>query len=404
MMQHKSGRVDALLPGELISLLDKTVSFKSKANEKKMTTELEELINQYKTESDSISSSLKSFIVSSKKDRLCIVTSGGTLVNLERRPVRVLDNFSTGARGASIVERFVSDGRYAVVSLQRKGSMKPFSMDISTIIEEQIQDLTKTLQLANSQTSHLNGYNDEESGRVDPLFSSARGDQVGLVDISRLSTALLSIAKARASGRLLEIQFSTVGEYLSKLAAIAITTRLEFPHMKCMFVLAAAVSDFYIPDKELSNHKLESRSERRGENKGSNRDDDGGGGGGLHLLLRPVPKALGELKKTWAAPSSVVVSFKLETDANVLEEKALAAIDTYNVDAVVANLLETRYGEVTVIQRQKKSPDGDGAIHRTVIRVGEGRDPASCLRPVEEIENQLALSLLKLHDDLQCNN
>ena len=161
MMQHKSGRVDALLPGELISLFDKTVSFKSKANEK-MTTELEELINQYKTESDSISSSLKSFIVSSKKDRLCIVTSGGTLVNLERRPVRVLDNFSTGARGASIVERFVSDGRYAVVSLQRKGSMKPFSMDISTIIEEQIQELTKTLQLASSQTSHLNGNNDEE--------------------------------------------------------------------------------------------------------------------------------------------------------------------------------------------------------------------------------------------------
>lgn len=345
---------------------------------------LDDLIKQNNT--DDVVSSLKSFIVSSGKDRLCIVTSGGTLVNLERRPVRVLDNFSTGARGASIAERFVLDGRYAVVFLQRKGSMRPFSMDLSSIIEKHILSLQNTSK--NAQ------FNDTIQGknREDDLLSSAGGGEGRIDDGSRLSSALLSIAKARASGRLLELQFTTVGEYLSKLAAIAITTR-EYPHVRCLFVLAAAVSDFYIPESELSSHKLESRLKQRG---GDNLSD--GDGDGLHLVLRPVPKALGELKNKWAAPSSVVVSFKLETDATVLERKALAAIDAYNVDAVVANLLETRYGEVILIKRE--SPDG--TVDRRVIRA-EGRDPAFCLSPVAEVENQLAISLLKLHDDLQCN-
>ncbi len=35
---------------------------------------------------------------------VAIVTSGGTTVPLERRTVRFIDNFSTGARGAAMAE------------------------------------------------------------------------------------------------------------------------------------------------------------------------------------------------------------------------------------------------------------------------------------------------------------
>eukprot|EP00918_Siedleckia_nematoides_P043367 GHVU01094771.1.p2 GENE.GHVU01094771.1~~GHVU01094771.1.p2 ORF type:complete len:103 (+),score=18.03 GHVU01094771.1:360-668(+) len=35
---------------------------------------------------------------------IALVTSGGTAVPLERRPVRFLDNFSTGRRGAACTE------------------------------------------------------------------------------------------------------------------------------------------------------------------------------------------------------------------------------------------------------------------------------------------------------------
>ena len=36
--------------------------------------------------------------------RVAVVTSGGTLVALEQRMVRCVDNFSTGLRGASAAE------------------------------------------------------------------------------------------------------------------------------------------------------------------------------------------------------------------------------------------------------------------------------------------------------------
>lgn len=36
--------------------------------------------------------------------RIAIVTSGGTLVPLEKRMVRFIDNFSTGTRGAACAE------------------------------------------------------------------------------------------------------------------------------------------------------------------------------------------------------------------------------------------------------------------------------------------------------------
>ena len=88
--------------------------------------------------------------------------------------------------------------------------------------------------------------------------------------------------------------------------------------------MAAAVSDFYIPHAELSHHKIDSREED-----------------GLTLKLSKVPKRLGEIK-SWA-PDAKIISFKLETDTDQLEPKALRSIELYNVDFVVANLLQTRY-------------------------------------------------------------
>ena len=44
---------------------------------------------------------------------------------LEQRTVRFIDNFSTGGRGAAMVEQLLEAG-YAVVFLHRKGSQFPF--------------------------------------------------------------------------------------------------------------------------------------------------------------------------------------------------------------------------------------------------------------------------------------
>ena len=61
--------------------------------------------------------------------------------------------------------------------------------------------------------------------------------------------------------------------------------------------LAAAVSDFYLPEDTLTNHKIQSRELSDG----------------LNLNLISVPKRLGTIKTEWI-PNCFLISFKLETD------------------------------------------------------------------------------------------
>jgi phosphopantothenate-cysteine ligase len=69
----------------------------------------------------------------------------------------------------------------------------------------------------------------------------------------------------------------------------------------------------------------------------------------LDLHLVPVPKVLGEIKQK--LPKSFVVSFKLETDPSLLIPSCYKAIEKYNVDRVVGNLLQTRKKEVQLVAR-----------------------------------------------------
>ena len=64
---------------------------------------------------------------------------------------------------------------------------------------------------------------------------------------------------------------------------------------KAVFYLAAAVSDFYIPEQKMTEHKLQSREIST-----------------LKLELEPVPKMLGMIKEK--NPNAIAISFKLETD------------------------------------------------------------------------------------------
>lgn len=52
--------------------------------------------------------------------------------------------------------------------------------------------------------------------------------------------------------------------------------------------------------------------------------------------MENTPRLLGAVKEQWN-PNTVLVSFKLETDLNILESKALGAMQKYKVDMVVAN-------------------------------------------------------------------
>ncbi|XP_019396915.1 PREDICTED: phosphopantothenate--cysteine ligase isoform X2 [Crocodylus porosus] len=103
-----------------------------------------------------------------------------------------------------------------------------------------------------------------------------------------------------------------------------------------MFYLAAAVSDFYVPASEMPEHKIQSSE------------------GPLQITMKMVPKMLSPLVKEWA-PEAFVISFKLETDPDILIDKSLKALEKYRHQVVIANILESRRTSVIVVTKDSQT-------------------------------------------------
>lgn len=253
---------------------------------------------------------------------IVLVTSGGTCTDLEVNSVRSLDNFSTGFRGALSVEAFLAKG-YAVVHLQRTGSASPFACNLS-----------RELAIGVNQALSVAAF--------DKMFSVGGSDSGSLSDhlevkskianSSLIKEAVRNMTRALDHNLLYTITFRTVEEYLHLLELAART--LSVMDRLLLIYLAAAVSDFYVPKEDRSEHKIQSG------------DNDG-----LTLHLKPVPKMLQHLTSDWC-PSAFVVSFKLETDENILMKKSNGAIEKYGVNLVVANELYTRQKRVWIVDAE----------------------------------------------------
>ncbi|XP_057442472.1 phosphopantothenate--cysteine ligase 2-like [Lotus japonicus] len=236
--------------------------------------------------------------------RIVCVTSGGTTAPLEQRCVRYVDNFSSGHRGATSTEYFLKAG-YAVIFLCRRGSFQPFCRSLPD---------DPLIECFEPTTNELNI-------QVREAYSEP------------VKRAIVDHHAAVAGGHLLKLPFNTIFEYLQMLQLIAMSMRCVGP--LAMFYLAAAVSDYYVPWKEMVEHKIQS---------------------GSHLLdvkLVQVPKMLSVLRKDWA-PLAFCVSFKLETDSSILLTKAGTALEKYKMHAVVANELSTRKEQVVVVTGAEK--------------------------------------------------
>ena len=71
-------------------------------------------------------------------------------------------------------------------------------------------------------------------------------------------------------------------------------------------------------------------------------------------------------------PNAFVVSFKLETDDNILVKKAQRALDTYGHHLVIANLLQTRKHRVIMVAKDSSkeivlAPEENGEIEEKII-------------------------------------
>jgi len=152
------------------------------------------------------------------------------------------------------------------------------------------------------------------------------------------SRLLPVVREAReAEGRLLQLDFSSLSSYLWLLraATLALAERRECSKengssVRNLLYLAAAVSDFYIPNGDLPVHKIQSSE------------------GAPSIQLQCVPKMLVPLAQQWKGESALV-SFKLETDSKILVAKARKALDKYGHKLVIGNLLDTRKREVLLV-------------------------------------------------------
>ncbi|KAK4489930.1 hypothetical protein RD792_000578 [Penstemon davidsonii] len=238
-----------------------------------------------------------------RASRVVCVTSGGTTVPLEQRCVRYIDNFSSGHRGATSTEYFLKAG-YAVIFLYRRGTCQPYYRSLPD----------------------------------DPLlecFEVTSESNITVLPTHRetVERAISEHRSAIIKGTLLKLPFTSIFEYLQILQLIAFSMRSLGP--SAMFYLAAAVSDFYVPWESMAVHKIQSSS------------------GPLDMRLVQVPKMLKVLRKDWA-PKAFCISFKLETDTEILLKKADMALERYNMHMVVANELLTRKEEVIVVAKSGK--------------------------------------------------
>ncbi|TFK95303.1 DFP-domain-containing protein [Pterulicium gracile] len=268
---------------------------------------------------------VRSFVAQQiKKGRkIAFVTSGGTTVPLELNVVRFLDNFSAGTRGATSAEYFLEAG-YAVLFMHRQFSLQPFSRHYSHSTNPFLDFLDVDL----NSSSYTTSSDSVEDTRITVKASERK----------RLLEVLSTYKRVQEEETLLTLTFVTVNDYLWLLRAVS--QELSKAGKDVMFYLAAAVSDFFLPRQKMSEHKIQS------------------GAGSLHIEMDQIPKIIKPMVDEWHR-DAFVVSFKLETDKNLLIPKSCAALERYGHQVVIGNDLHRRKFEVVFVSprgQTKASP------------------------------------------------
>lgn len=140
---------------------------------------------------------------------------------LEKNTVRSVENFSTGIRGSRSAEYFLKKG-YPVIFFNRSTSIKPFAIEL--------HDINKW---AASFTPYGSNTTFTDSVKLYHRFNNQSSPYSKLF---------------------LKIEFNTVQEYLRDLEEIS--KAINGLNLPSITYLAAAVSDFYVPDDQISEHKI----------------------------------------------------------------------------------------------------------------------------------------------------
>jgi phosphopantothenate-cysteine ligase len=226
--------------------------------------------------------------------------------------------------------------------------------------------------------------------------------------------------EAKKDNKLLILSFVTITEYLWDLREVAKLMRPLGP--KAIFYLAAAVSDFFVPQDRMVEHKIQSSEEFSAKNQAGDNDTKQPAarteGRSLIIDLEPVPKFLKQLVDGWA-PEGMIVSFKLETDPAMLVTKAEYSLKKYSHHLVIGNLLSTRKWEVVFISpagekwirvpRERRTKSFSGVEAMVGLAAGEAepktgfqapRPTVPLGEPIVEIESLIIPEIEAMHTKL----
>lgn len=230
--------------------------------------------------------------------KIVCITSGGTSIPLEKNTVRMIENFSTGQRGALSAEYFLKSG-FFVIYLYRTNSKYPF------LWRHNIKDIFENYDIKAKEMNSSTLINDIQDYKL-------------------------------YKDKILALEYCTVMEYLEICFVIAeLFKNYKYP-LNTIFYLASAVSDFYIPVEKMSTHKIQSKEYANSK---------------IVIELENVPKTLKCFKEI--TPETKFVSFKLETDEKILETKMEESLKKYSMDVIVGNILDKRRNEIFIYTQGK---------------------------------------------------
>ena len=263
---------------------------------------------------------LHKYSSSSSKTGIALITSGGTTVPLEANTVRYIANISTGKRGSAIAEGLLVECWY-VIFLSRSGSLQPFGADV--LHPECLTEQDGRIEIRTEYHAH-----------AESIFSNR-----GIV-----------------AERLCTVHFDTVWEYLSLLRMCAHQICEALPTKSpVLAILAAAVSDFCVPNGKLPQHKIKSAGEDT-----------------LKIELERVPKLIEPLARDWLPTQAIVVGFKFESD-EMQVQKAVKRILSYGAHLCVANLVASYQTHVWVHAKDGEPPlelstDEEEDVNRKLVK------------------------------------
>lgn len=159
-------------------------------------------------------------------------------------------NHHAGTRGATSAEYFLKAG-YAVIFMHRQFSLQPFSRHYSHSTNPFLNFLEIDAALPSSSTidSAFPYSNDPPPTTPTPQITVTTTERTKLFSVLRAYKAV------HAQGTLHMVSFVSVNEYLWLLRAVS--REMSVLGRKAMYYLAAAVSDFFLPQQRLvSDHTL----------------------------------------------------------------------------------------------------------------------------------------------------